>query len=482
MAHVINTLEFEAICPDEARSFNIRKNFAQTFQIQIAKIIDEVCSANVSDYESLRIDKLELDLGSFSLHSLDTEFKTVFRHKFEEELKKHLSKLLPLQRKISRQLSDTELFFYFLLNGTLPWWAEKSSINLDEICSGIYTNQVNTLSNFFYYNRSKINLWQRALWQLNSESKRLITNSLVELNAIEKLFTTWVNRIIEQIHKIASKKLQADFENIVDPIIKNAQTIFSSYGDAEILKDIFKSHIEEVFKKHKILARSVNIEFANIIAGTEDISTLKRASSDETNEKISNSDSKRTPSNKTNENLDGPFNSNIESPYSDEKLAVKNGGIVLLAPFLKSFFKELNLLKEDTWKSREAAFKGVHLLKFLSNGQIKTPEYTLVLEKILCGIAIDMPVPFDMVLEDKEIQEAESLMKAVIEHLKILKNTSIDGLRDAFLKRDGLLTKKENGWLLQVEQKTLDVLLDKIPWGYSTISLPWNSYLVFVEW
>ena len=57
-----------------------------------------------------------------------------------------------------------------------------------------------------------------------------------------------------------------------------------------------------------------------------------------------------------------------------------------------------------------------------------------------------------------------------------------DGLRDAFLKRDGLLIKKEDGWLLQVERKTLDVLLDKIPWGYSTVSLPWNSYLVFVEW
>jgi Contractile injection system tape measure protein len=465
MAHVINTLEFEAICPDEARSFSIRKNFAQTFQSQIAEIIDEVCSANVGDNESLRIDKLELDLGSFSLHSLDTEFKTVFRHKFEDELKKHLSKLLPAQQEISRQLSDTELFFYFLINGTLPWWAEKPLINLDQICSDICNNHVNTLINFFYRNRSKINLWQRVLWQLSSESKKLVIESLIELKAIEELFTTWVNSITERIHEIGSKKLQADFKNITDTIIKNAQTIFSSYGDTGILKEIFKSHIEEVFKKHKVLARSVNIEFTNIVGGIEDISTLKRA-----------------PSNKTNENLDGLFNPDIENPYADEKLAVKNAGIVLPAPFLKPFFKELNLLKEDTWKSREAAFKGVHLLKFLSNGQTKTPEYSLVLEKILCGVSIDMPVPFDMVLEDKEMQEAESLLKAVIEHWKILKNTSIDGLRDAFLKRDGLLTKKEDGWLLQVEQKTLDVLLDKIPWGYSTISLPWNSYLVFVEW
>jgi hypothetical protein len=64
----------------------------------------------------------------------------------------------------------------------------------------------------------------------------------------------------------------------------------------------------------------------------------------------------------------------------------------------------------------------------------------------------------------------------------MLKNTSVNGLRETFLKRDGILSRQENNWRLQVEQKTLDVLLDSIPWGFSTISLPWNGYLIFVEW
>jgi len=55
-------------------------------------------------------------------------------------------------------------------------------------------------------------------------------------------------------------------------------------------------------------------------------------------------------------------------------------------------------------------------------------------------------------------------------------------LRESFLKRDGILTLKENGWLLQVERKTLDVLIDSIPWGYSTIAFSWNERLIFVEW
>ena len=74
------------------------------------------------------------------------------------------------------------------------------------------------------------------------------------------------------------------------------------------------------------------------------------------------------------------------------------------------------------------------------------------------------------------------MLQAVITHWKILKHTSISGLRESFLKRDGILRKKETGWLLQVERKTLDVLLDSIPWGFSTVLLPWNPQPLFVEW
>ncbi len=45
-----------------------------------------------------------------------------------------------------------------------------------------------------------------------------------------------------------------------------------------------------------------------------------------------------------------------------------------------------------------------------------------------------------------------------------------------------MLTKKENGWLLQVEKKTADVLLESIPWGFSTLAFSWNNYIIFTEW
>ena len=164
------------------------------------------------------------------------------------------------------------------------------------------------------------------------------------------------------------------------------------------------------------------------------------------------------------------------------KYLVKHAGIILLSPFLKFFFKNLNLLEANQWKTKDAQYKAFHLLKFISTGLQQTPEYNLTLEKIICGVAIEEPIPLEIILSENEINESQSLLESVIEHWKAIKNTSVNGLREAFLKRDGILTEKENGWLLQVERKTLDILMEDIPWGYSTIAFPWNSNLICIEW
>jgi hypothetical protein len=109
-------------------------------------------------------------------------------------------------------------------------------------------------------------------------------------------------------------------------------------------------------------------------------------------------------------------------------------------------------------------------------------EYQLVLEKILCGVPVGETIDTSIILTKEEMAEGELLLQSVIEHWSVLKNTSVNGLRESFLKRDGLLTCKDNGWLLQVERKTLDVLVDNIPWGFSTVLLPWNNYIISTEW
>jgi hypothetical protein len=126
--------------------------------------------------------------------------------------------------------------------------------------------------------------------------------------------------------------------------------------------------------------------------------------------------------------------------------------------------------------------KGIYLLNYLGNGNMQSKEYQLVLEKLLCGMPIQEPLEAAPEFTNAETIESEELLHSVLEHWKQLKNTSLNGLRESFFKRDGIITPKENNWLLRVERKTLDVLVDSIPWGFSTVSLPWNKYIIFTEW
>ena len=106
----------------------------------------------------------------------------------------------------------------------------------------------------------------------------------------------------------------------------------------------------------------------------------------------------------------------------------------------------------------------------------------LLLPKLLCALNFEEPVPNKIDLSEKEKEESETLLKSVLGHWEPLRRTSIEGLRQTFFQREGRLTPTETGWKLRVEQKTVDILLDKLPWGYSTIKLPWMKNILNVEW
>jgi len=105
-----------------------------------------------------------------------------------------------------------------------------------------------------------------------------------------------------------------------------------------------------------------------------------------------------------------------------------------------------------------------------------------VLPKLLCGIDIEFPINTNIRITDDQMKEVDEMLLAIIEHWSVLKNTSIDGLRESFLKRSGKLTIENREWLLQIEQRPYDMLLQQLPWGISMIKLPWMKKLLITEW
>lgn len=168
----------------------------------------------------------------------------------------------------------------------------------------------------------------------------------------------------------------------------------------------------------------------------------------------------------------------------DDARYLQLAGLVLLHPFLPAFFQALNLLDASGKQFRDSAAqeRAIHLLYYLGAGATEPPEYELELPKLLCGLPLEEPVARYINLTEQETTEANTLLQSVITHWQVLKNTSPAGLREAFLQRDGKLSRMENGWKLLVERKAQDVLLGRLPWGIGVVKLPWMGEMVWVEW
>jgi hypothetical protein len=176
--------------------------------------------------------------------------------------------------------------------------------------------------------------------------------------------------------------------------------------------------------------------------------------------------------------------SSISENYisSGNKFYIDNGGLCLLAPYLPNLFSNLKLLENKKFKSIIAAQKATHLLEYMCCGEKEFPEYQLQFNKILCGFNITDPLYGKIRLSRKDIHEANALLESVINNWPALKHTSVEGLQNTFLKRKAILTNEEQYWVLQVEKKGYDVLLDTDLWGFNIIHFPWMQKYITVEW
>jgi hypothetical protein len=162
-----------------------------------------------------------------------------------------------------------------------------------------------------------------------------------------------------------------------------------------------------------------------------------------------------------------------------EGIYIDNAGAVIFAAFLPALFKQLELEKNGVIQNPDLA---VMLIQYCVTGNAKIAEYELVLPKILCGLDIEFPVNTGTKISINQKKEVDEMLLSLIEYWSVLKNTSINGLRESFFKRSSKLSMVNNEWLLQVEQKPFDMLLQQLPWSISMIKLPWMTNLLKTEW
>lgn len=162
-----------------------------------------------------------------------------------------------------------------------------------------------------------------------------------------------------------------------------------------------------------------------------------------------------------------------------ESVYINNAGAVIIAAFLPRLFENTSISKNGSITNTEAA---VCLVHYCITGSSQPAEFDLLLPKILCGVLPGAIVNTPVELSEGQIKEADEMLASVIEHWAVLKNTSVSGLQQAFLQRNGKLTYNGGEWLLQVEQKAHDILLQQLPWNTSMIKLSWMKEVLKTEW
>lgn len=165
-----------------------------------------------------------------------------------------------------------------------------------------------------------------------------------------------------------------------------------------------------------------------------------------------------------------------------ENIYIDNAGLVLLAPYLPTLFERLGLVEAGEFVDRDAAERGVHCLQYLVNAQLESPEYQLVLNKLLCGVRPGLPICRGIEIDAATRAQLDGLLLAVTRNWTPLQNTSVDGLRESFLQRGGRLQLHADAWRLAVEARPFDMLLDQLPWSFGTIKFAWMERVIYVEW
>ncbi len=175
----------------------------------------------------------------------------------------------------------------------------------------------------------------------------------------------------------------------------------------------------------------------------------------------------------------------IEELSEPDYISIHNAGLCLLASWFPRLFDMLHLLNEEKndLKDMDARIRAVFILqRLVTDEKGEYMESELAFNRLLVAMPFSVTLPKTLDLTDNEIQVVESMLSGVKANWDKLKHTSVKGFQNSFIKRDGKLEQRDDRWVLNVESRSYDMLLDKLPWSYNTIRLAWLKKRINVIW
>ena len=487
--HLIGKQVFHIEVGSSKDTYALQQQLSEMCRENLTPHLEELFNRYVGEEEVLQLKKIEIDLGEINLDKTNHDsIVNKILLLVEEEMKQNKPEIISIQSNFRKgQKPSTgesikeymfRLWLYWLENGVLPVYGIRPGENwMPQVLEVLATEHtaISQLKEILAKNEQAL---QRLILQHNVNDLKAIAELYTGFHQQNlslfleefRLFAENEANIFQQL-KLSFRELEVkSWELVFREVIFRSKKVDSEYLQKKILysfpRELVKNIKETGEKKpENFLQWNRIIQSVGKNYGAKEEIGLKE---DEENvRKNTSAEENQIP---------------VEQEEKEGLQFVRNAGLVILHPFLFRFFQKLKLVENKDFKDPYSQVKSVLLLQFLTTGKEIVPEYDMFLPKFLCSMPANLPIDHKIQLEKTEKEEANNLLKAVIENWGALGATSPDGLREGFFRREGKFIKNDSGWKLVVEAKAIDILLDKLPWGISIIKLPWMEEHLKVEW
>jgi hypothetical protein len=489
--HIIKRQVIELQMQGVEEATQLQARVSRIYREQIVPLIDRYCGQLSGPDKLHRFDSLVVDVGPIRVNELETELAA----RVGAELRRILAeKIAEQEQNPNQDLKETsrlELFVFFARTGSLPWWGDISqpqalADNLQELLLNSPARLRKTLQQFLPEQKPRlrlVNTYNNEL--LGGLAALLLPLFKEDLNHDLKALFVSLQRIKLLTGLPANRIRQSLWNNILYLCSLDGP----NYPTRE---DFYRGVLGRVAVDLGInyfsLVRDLN---QDLISSKEYIAYPLQGIIEKLYRKFS--DFPNPPDSVAQEqeflNPNQPISSvlgaasAIDSGFSEaDELYIGNAGLVILWPFLSHFFARFDLLDDQQFKDSASQQRAVGLLQLIATGEPAFPEYLLPLNKIICGMELTDIFDFGLPVREFEAEECLDLLGAVIQQAPILNEMSVAGFRNSFLLREGILSSRDGAWLLQVERETYDIVLERFPWSWEWLKLPWMEAPVRVEW
>jgi len=477
--HIIQKVFVEITVNNKEKAYSIKDDISSFLSIDVFPEIEKYINAleqTLADH-TLQIPRLELNLDVKN-SALNTELKDKIAQLFKEELSK-ITKPIKISDQetegdskaylIDNQQKMIQTFIYFLEKGSMPWWNSDKKGN-----SFLEPKVFDTLilANNFQKSiipvLSKKNVQERIINQLSNEQIAQLCLTVLKNKDLKINLEVDVIRYLSKLNHADRQIVWRLILNVLSEYLKTSNSNLREYLLQQIPK-IEQTGFSPAKNNHQNW--KMLVEVFPFIKENDILESLK-----------SNSEIKPEKEKSSTEIIHQEnFVANNEDLIQNDGQYVQNAGLILIHPFIKTFFEHCDLIDPKTQQLIDPELCA-HLLHYIATGKTNAPEYDMVFEKFLCNIPMNQTINKHIKLSRKHKTQAKNVIESVQHNWNPMKKSSPALLQNEFFQRSGKLVATDHDYTLTVERKAQDILLDKLGWGLGLIKLPWKEKFIFVNW